>query len=236
MIAARIGRADADSSILGPVDRALGLRLRRGQGTDRRDPALHARATSSTISAIGGTAPRPDWVRDARSSISLLQASRTCDRRFRRQAPGGTSERRRESDDVDAVRRRRTLPASSCSCVSRSSGEKPRRLQPWAPACAGAQREWRPSVTALPRRGGLPPLCDQYVRRALQCHHPAACRLDSRTTCAARRTRRGAIRAAFAGLRQPGDGRCRAGRNDGRDRGARARRCAPARSARLRRR
>ncbi len=73
MIAARIGRRTR-TSILGPVDRALGLGFGAVKGLIGATLLFMLGNLVYDI-GFGGTAPRPDWVRQARS-YPLLQASR----------------------------------------------------------------------------------------------------------------------------------------------------------------
>lgn len=73
MIAARIGKRTR-TSVLGPVDRTLGLGFGAVKGLIGVT-LLFMMGNLVYDLGYGGTSPRPQWVRDARS-ISLLQASR----------------------------------------------------------------------------------------------------------------------------------------------------------------
>jgi membrane protein required for colicin V production len=73
MIAARIGRRTR-TSVLGPVDRTLGLGFGAVKGLIGVT-LLFMLGNLVFDLGYGGASPRPQWVRDARS-ISLLQASR----------------------------------------------------------------------------------------------------------------------------------------------------------------
>ncbi len=73
MLASRIG-ARTRTSILGPIDRTLGLGFGALKGLIGVTLLFMAGNLVYDI-GYGGTSQRPEWVRDARS-ISLLQASR----------------------------------------------------------------------------------------------------------------------------------------------------------------
>ncbi|PXA84007.1 colicin V production protein [Nostoc sp. 3335mG] len=73
MVAERIGRRTRDS-VLGPIDRTLGLGFGALKGLIGVTLLFMFGNLVYDI-GYGGTTPRPDWVREARS-ISLLQASR----------------------------------------------------------------------------------------------------------------------------------------------------------------
>jgi len=73
MVAARIGRRTR-TSVLGPVDRTLGLGFGAVKGLIGVTLLFMLGNLVYDLYAGGGS-PRPQWVRDARS-ISLLQASR----------------------------------------------------------------------------------------------------------------------------------------------------------------
>lgn len=73
MVAERIGRRTR-SSILGPIDRTLGLGFGALKGLIGVT-LLFMLGNLVYDLGYGGATPRPDWVREARS-ISLLQASR----------------------------------------------------------------------------------------------------------------------------------------------------------------
>lgn len=73
MIAQRIGRRTRDS-VLGPIDRTLGLGFGAMKGLIGATLLFMFGNLVYDI-GYGGATPRPDWVREARS-ISLLQASR----------------------------------------------------------------------------------------------------------------------------------------------------------------
>ena len=73
MVAERIGRRTRDS-ILGPIDRTLGLGFGALKGLIGVTLLFMFGNLVYDI-GYGGATPRPEWVRDARS-ISLLQASR----------------------------------------------------------------------------------------------------------------------------------------------------------------
>lgn len=73
MIAARIGRRTR-TSVLGPVDRGLGLGFGAVKGLIGVTLLFMAMNLGYDI-GYGGRTPRPDWVRHARS-YTLLQASR----------------------------------------------------------------------------------------------------------------------------------------------------------------
>jgi membrane protein required for colicin V production len=72
MVARRVG-ARTRTSILGPVDRALGLGFGAVKGLIGVTLLFMAGNLVYDL-GFGGTAPRPDWVRDARS-YPLLRAS-----------------------------------------------------------------------------------------------------------------------------------------------------------------
>jgi len=73
MVAERIGRRTR-TSVLGPVDRTLGLGFGALKGLIGVT-LLFMMGNLVYDIIYGGTSPRPEWVREARS-ISLLQASR----------------------------------------------------------------------------------------------------------------------------------------------------------------
>jgi membrane protein required for colicin V production len=73
MLAARIGRSTR-TSVLGPIDRTLGLGFGAVKGLIGVT-LLFMLGNLVYDLGYGGAAQRPEWVREARS-ISLLQASR----------------------------------------------------------------------------------------------------------------------------------------------------------------
>jgi membrane protein required for colicin V production len=97
MVAARLGRRTRQS-VLGLVDRVLGLGFGAVKGLIGATLLFMAGNLGYDL-LYGGTAPRPLWVRDARS-ISLLQASRQAIDDFvaRRRAPHGEAGNMAASD------------------------------------------------------------------------------------------------------------------------------------------